>query len=112
MSNLTRDDILGAKDSKTINVAVPEWGGSVCVGTITGSQRDSFESAMAGGKMVNIRARMVSLACRDDKGKPMFTEKDVVALGQKNAAALDRVFTAALKHNAFSADDVEDISGN
>lgn len=109
---LSRDDILAAEDSSTVCVAVPEWGGDVLVGTITGSQRDTFESAMAGGKMSNIRARLVALACRDDDGKRLFADKDVVALGEKNAAALDRVFTAALKHNAFSADDVEEIAGN
>tara|TARA_R110002096_G_scaffold187982_3_gene367723 strand:+ start:2454 stop:2789 length:336 start_codon:yes stop_codon:yes gene_type:complete len=109
---LSRSEILAAEDSSTKCVAVPEWGGDVLVGTITGAQRDSFESTMAGGKMINIRARLVALACRDDSGKRLFTDKDVAALGEKNAAALDRLFTAALKHNAFSAEDVEEIAGN
>jgi hypothetical protein len=109
---LSRKDILDAEDSSTQCVAVPEWGGDVLVGTITGSQRDAFESAMTGGKMENVRARLVALSCRDDKGGRLFTDRDVSALGEKNAAALDRVFTAALKHNAFSAEDVEDIAGN
>jgi hypothetical protein len=109
---LSRSDILKVEDSSTKCIAVPEWGGDVLVGTITGSQRDAFESTMAGGKMVNIRARLVALSCRDEDGNRLFTDKDVAALGEKNAAALDRVFTAALKHNAFSAEDVEDIAGN
>jgi hypothetical protein len=109
---LSRDAILGATDTETTRVAVPEWGGDVLVGTITGSQRDAFESAMSNGKMQNIRARMVSLACRDENGKRLFTDKDVAALGEKSAAALDRVFTSALRHNAFGVDDVETIAGN
>jgi len=114
MAILDRETILGADDAQTKCVAVPEWGGDVLVGTITGKQRDNFEASMTGGKktMANIRARMVSIAARGEDGEPLFTTKDVEQLGEKSAAALDRVFTAALKLNAFSNDDVDELAGN
>ena len=114
MGLLDRDAILSADDAQTERVAVPEWGGDVLVGTITGKQRDEFEASMAsGGKsMDNIRAKMVALSARGEDGKPLFTRKDAEQLGAKSAAALDRVFTAALKLNAFSNQDVDDLAGN
>jgi len=114
MGILNRDDILSADDAKTQCVAVPEWGGDVLVGNITGKQRDEFEAAMASGKnsMTNIRAKMVALAVRNKDGSQMFTAKDVGVLGDKSAAALDRVFTAALRINAFTNEDVEELQGN
>ena len=42
----------------------------------------------------------------------MFTEKDVVKLGKKSSAALDRIFSAAQKLNRISDDDVEDLAKN
>ena len=117
MSLLTKDQILSADDMSTKTVAVPEWGGDVLVGTLTGRQRDKFESEFASaGKgdkgMEDIRAKLCALALRDEDGNTMFTLKDVNELGKKSAAALDRVFTAALSLNGFTQSDVDELVGN
>jgi len=113
---LNRDDILKADDLPTQVVEVPEWGGAVRVRGLTGQERDKFEASVASvsGKMNldNVRARMVALVCIDDKGKRIFSDKDVAALGQKSGIALDRIFEAARKLSGIGAGEVEVIRQN
>ena len=101
----------------TQTVAVPEWGGDVLVGTLTGKQRDKFETEFASASkgergMDNIRAKLCAFSLRDEDGNSIFTLKDVNELGTKSAAALDRVFTAALSLNGFTQSDVDELAGN
>ena len=113
---LSRDDILNANDLKTETVQVPEWGGEVNVRTMTGAERDAFESKIVGKNggvnMQNIRARLVSLTMVDENGDRIFSDDDVKELGRKSAAALDRVFTAAQGLNKISDEDVEELAKN
>lgn len=116
---LTRDAILEANDLKTEIVSVPEWGGDVSVRSMTGQERDAFEQALvsergpdASQNLSNIRARLVTLSAVDDNGNRLFTDADIVPLGRKSAAALDRVFTVAQRLNGIGAKDVEDLAKN
>ncbi len=55
---LSKDAILAAKDTKLSGeISVPEWGGSVYVKTLTGTERDAFEDAYAQNKMKAFRCR-------------------------------------------------------
>lgn len=125
MSNLlTREAILDAPDINTEDVAVPEWGGTVRVKGLTGAGRDRFEAAMVGqsqGKgrnksrqvnLDNIRARMAALSIVGEDGDRLFSEADVRSLGEKSAAALQRVFDVAQRLSGLSEDDVEELAGN
>lgn len=110
---LSRDEILGANDIKSIEVEVPEWGGTVLVGMMNGTSRDRFETEMISSKgKVNIRAKLAAITLVDAEGKPLFSYDDAEALGQKSAAALDRVFEAACKFNRITGEDVEELEGN
>ncbi len=109
MALLGRDQILTAQDLPTVDVDVPEWGGTVRVRMMTGGERDAFEAGTItrhGKKieqnLVNIRARLVALCVVDEKGQRLFSEADAAALGQKSAAALNRVFNAAQQLNALT----------
>lgn len=102
MGLLTRESILGAVDLRTVDVDVPEWGGTVRVSMMTGTERDAFESetVVRKGKrvevnMVNMRARLVARTVVDEAGVRVFEDGDVLALAAKSAAALNRVFEAA-----------------
>jgi len=119
MTLLNRDNILNAVDMTTEMVEVPEWGGSVMVKGLTGAERDRFESSIverAGKKtkmnMSNIRARMVALAVVDENGKRLFRYADVEALGQKSAAALDRIFDVAMSLSGMRDEEVEELIEN
>lgn len=117
---LTRDEILAADDKTTEVVDVPEWGGAVTIRGLTGSERDQYEASMVRygkdnkGQMevqavetANIRARLVSLTAVDEAGKRLFKDSDLLDLGDKNAAVLNRLFDAARRLSALTNEDIE-----
>ena len=112
---LTRDEILAADDLKTKTVQVPEWGGSVKVRTLMGYQRDRFEASIVKGKVVsmeNLRAKLVAESVVSEKGKKLFTTKDVESLGKKSARALDKVFAVAQRLSGLTPADVDELAKN
>lgn len=116
---LSKDDILKADDIKAETVGVPEWGGEVLVRPLSGRERDQYEAdsyVQRNGQMEvdprNARARLVVMCVVDGDGKPLFTRDDVAALGEKSAAALDRIFTAAARLSGLSEADQKELEGN
>jgi hypothetical protein len=116
MAFLNREQILQADDLPKKIVSVPEWGGDVIVSTMSGKQRDELEASIVGSggerNLRNLRARIVAASCVDESGQPVFTKKDVEALGDKSAAALDRIFEASRELSRFTSKDVEELSKN
>ena len=114
MAMLTRETILSAEDFKTEVVSVPEWGGDVLVGTMTGAGRDNFEAQTLDKKTgrKNMRAKLAAATIYDESGELMFTEKDIEELGKKSGAALERVFDVALRINRIGQKDVEELAKN
>lgn len=117
MGFLTKQEILGASDMKTEVVAVPEWGGDVLVGTMTGAAKDAYECSLldfkdgqANQNLENLRAKLIAATLVDENGNNLFTDKDVKALGKKSAAALDRVFEVAQRLNAVTQQDIEELA--
>jgi len=111
---LTREQILAADDLRFVDVDVPEWGGSVRIRTMTARERQKYQAMIADakGKMPgNFMEQYVSVCAVDDHNKALFTSDDLVALGNKNAVALNRVFEACIELNAASKDSVDAIKG-
>jgi len=116
---LTRDQIFDSQDIQEEIVAVPEWGGSVKVRGMTGIERDVFESSIMQGKgknikmnWQNVRAKLVVHSVIDEDGNKLFTDADVARLGEKSAAALDRVFDVAQRLSGITKEDVEELAKN
>lgn len=117
---LTKDDILAQEDLKVEPLDVPEWGGSVYLRVMRGSERDAFEASIRDRKgnpnqrvLENIRARFAAIVLCDESGKRLFvTEAEYALLGRKSAAALDRVWDAGRKLNGMEAVDIEDAEKN
>jgi hypothetical protein len=112
---LTKAAILAAHDLETEEVAVPEWGGTVLVRAMSARDRDALEVAIGGtgaANLDNVRARIVAASVVDEDGKRLFDPGDVVALGEKSAAAVDRVFTVAARLSAITPGDVETLAKN
>lgn len=115
---LTADQILAADDIKTKVVEVPEWGGSVIIKTMTGTERDKFEAESVktkGGKQEqnfdNFRARLVAAATVDENGVLLFQNRHQIALlGKKSVAALQRLFNEIQELNGISDDDVDNLT--
>jgi len=112
---LTKDEILQADDLRTEKVSVPEWGGDVYVRTMTGEERNAYETSIFNGKEVSLDNIMAKLCIRtivDDKGKRLFEDSEIAILGAKSAKVLSRIFTKAQKLNGLTAEDLEDMAKN
>jgi hypothetical protein len=55
----------------------------------------------------NVRAKVVTRCVVDDDGNRLFTDADVVQLGGKSAAALERVYAVAARLSGLSDEDQE-----
>lgn len=116
---LSRDDILKVKDIQIEAVDVPEWGGIVYVKSLSGTERDAYESSMieVRGKnqrvnLENLRAKLAVMTVCDEDGKLLFSQKDIEVLGKKSASALNRVFKVAQRLSALTDQDVEELAKN
>lgn len=116
MALLSAEQILAADDLPTEDVEVSEWGGTVRVRALTGAERDKLESSVVeqrGKKtktnLLDFRAKLVAASVIDESGHLAFSEKDVRALSQKSAGALDKVASVASKLSGMSEEDVEEL---
>ena len=114
-----RDDILSADDLPTTEVEVPEWGVTVFVRAMTGTERDVYESNLIEQKdlpmskrLANMRAKLVVLCTVDADGNRIFNDDDINAVGSKSSSAVSRVAVVAQHLNALTDNDVEEIAEN
>lgn len=119
MPLLDKSGILAAQDIEFEDVPVPEWGGTVRIYGLTGTERDRFEAgvveqrgARVRANLKNVRARLVAMAMRDEDGKRLFSDAEVAALGEKSAKVLDRLFDVAARLSRLSDEAVEELAGN
>lgn len=114
---LSKAAILAAEDLPYREVDVPEWGGTVRLRTMSGTERDAWEASMVqqNGKVrkvntANIRAKLLALALVDEEGARLFDDADIRLLGAKSAKVMDRLFDVARELNGLSEDDVEELA--
>jgi hypothetical protein len=119
---LTLEDILAADDLQIETVPTPEWGGDVCIRPLDGNARDRYDQIRSekmfpedGGQAdwSGLRAALVGLALCDERGtlaNP--TELQLMQLGQKSGAALDRVHTRVRDISGLGVDAVEHAEKN
>lgn len=116
---LTRDQILQVSDLDKRTVEVPEWKGEVILRTMTGTERDAWETSLfeIKGKsqktnMKNMRAKLLAMCIVDEEDKKIFTDKDIQALGEKSSKALNRLYTVASELNGIGVEDEEELVKN
>jgi hypothetical protein len=112
--DLTADQIFSADDLGLVPVNVKEWGGTVYIRVMSVGEMESYQREFAEKKekMENWRAKLlVSCLCSKD-GKPLFTRDQIDKLCGKSVKVLSRLFDAAMKHNAVTEKDVEDLAKN
>ena len=109
MPSLSASQILSANDTKVEPVEVPEWGGTVYVRVLRGTDRDQFEEWVNKEKDKSVRCRFLVLSLCDDKGSLLFTSDQVAALGEKSGDVLARVFDRAWDINYLSVKKVEEL---
>lgn len=116
---LTKADILGFDDIKIKSVFVEPWNTSVHIRVIGSTEQDAFEAGMMddGGdsarvRLQNFRARYCCLLLCDEKGNPLFTDKDALALGKKSSKALSIIVKAGQELNGVGVEEQEAIVKN
>ncbi|GAA3301298.1 hypothetical protein [Streptomyces cinereospinus] len=121
MTYLSAEQILGADDLTYEDVEVPEWGGTVRVREMPGTERDKFESQFVGKDGASVRAeglegfraRLAAACIVDADGRQMFrSAAEVKRLGDKSSKALQRVCDAAMRLSKISDEDVKELAGN
>lgn len=119
---LNKEDILQARDVKIERVDVPEWGGTVCVRSLTAAERGLIEEAAANfkekkGKGGDSFARtftvkFASLAICDENGTRLFDDQGIAQLQQKNAAIVSRIANVAQRLSGFTKEEMEELEKN
>jgi hypothetical protein len=95
---------------------VPEWGITVFITTMSGTERDAFEAeivTLRGKKtdlnLKNIRAKLLVRTIVDESGQRIFSDADAGELGKKSASVLSRLYEIAQKINGLREEDVEEL---
>lgn len=118
---LTKDQIFASVDLKLEKVDVPEWGGEVFVRSMTGKERDKFESSNMVKdrksntydlRMENLRARLVVLTVCDETGKRIFDDGEAELIGARNASVLARLYDVGARLSGITKADIEEIAKN
>lgn len=115
---LTKEQILAADDLPREEVQVPEWGGSVWIQAMDGTARDAWEAEVFGFKgdddraRPNKRASLVVRCLADENGKRLFSDEEILEVGSKHFAILERLAAVALRVNGLGKEDVEEAEKN
>jgi len=121
MMYLSAEQILNADDLEIEDVEVPEWGGTVRVRGMSGTDRDKFEASMLDKSMEvskdsaldRYRAKLAAYCIVDEAGKRLFrSDAEVKRLGEKSATALSRVVEVAMRLSALTKEDRDELTGN
>lgn len=114
---LSAEDIFAAEDTEYSEIDCPEWGGTVRLRSIKGTQRDAYEQSVITGNganrsvnLKNARAKLIVLCAVGEDNRPLFTAEDVRRLGDKNAAPIDRLFDECRKLAGMSENDVDRLT--
>jgi hypothetical protein len=113
--SLSRDQILGSSALLREEVKVPEWGGTVLLREMSGTERDAYEASLYRDReasLVNARSKLAVRCICDENGSLLFGESDIAALGEKSSRALDRVGRVAQRLNGLSDKGLEEVVGN
>ncbi|WP_327268814.1 phage tail assembly chaperone [Streptomyces sp. NBC_01218] len=121
MALLTADQITAADDRSWEDVDVPEWGGTVRVLCLSGTDRNAYQQSLVvlgpngSVQRMNMQDQMARLLAKslvDENFQRLFTDKDIKALGAKNGAVLHRLSEIAQRLSGLRKEDVEAKAGN
>ena len=115
MKKLSKDDIFKADDLPTKDMDIPEWGGTLTIRTLTGAERDEWESAFVNQDKIDIRglkSRLVQFTTMNGDGQQMFTKADLQKINSKSASVIDRIFQVSQRLSGLTKEDAEEMVEN
>lgn len=115
MADLTADDILAADDLTLVPVKVREWkNGTVYIRVLPVGEMERYQREFAEKreKFEDWRVKLLVRCLCDKSGKPLFSPDQMDQLSAKSIKAISRLFDLAMKHNAVTPEDVEEMAKN
>ena len=116
---LKKDDILKVNDLNYQDVEVPEWGGTVRIRLMTGSERDAYEASLYEFKGTEVKLNRDDMRCKllartlvDEKNERLFTDSEIKTLGKKSSKVIDKLFTIAQAMNGLTQDEKDKLQKN
>lgn len=120
MALLSKEQISAADDRQWEDVDVPEWGGTVRLLGMSGTERNAYQSSLVvigpNGSvqrmnMADQLAKLVGKCLVGEDFQRLFTDKEIKALGAKNGAVLERLGTICQRLSGLRKEDVEAAEG-
>ncbi|HCA88164.1 MAG TPA: hypothetical protein DEQ61_23490 [Streptomyces sp.] len=120
MALLSKDQITAADDRAWEDVDVPEWGGTVRVLGMSGTERNAYQASLVVlGPNGNVQrmnmadqlAKLVAKSLVDENFERLYSDKEVKELGRKNGAVLERIGAVAQRLSGLRKEDVEAAAG-
>jgi hypothetical protein len=108
---------MAAEDLGILKVNVKEWGGmTLGIRVMTVGERDAYEREWIGKRETgidNFRTKFLARClCHPETGERLFSDEKVEELAGKSAKVVSKLFDKAMKHNAMSEGDVEELAKN
>jgi hypothetical protein len=98
-----KNGILGLQDQVVEDLYIPEWQAWVRVASWSSATRFRVQRASLEQRdTVNLVALVATVSLVDESGKRLFRDDEIGALADKDARALDRIFTVATRLNAVT----------
>jgi hypothetical protein len=114
--------IMASEDLGILKVKVKEWadkdGKPLALGirVMTVGERDAYEREWIGKRETgidNFRTKFLARClCHPETGERLFTDEQIEKLAGKSAKVVSKLFDSAMKHNAMSDGDVEELAKN
>ena len=106
---LSAKEVLAVEDVETVDVEVPEWGGTIRLRMLTGEEAVSFAESVKGKDDKAGAARIVVRCAVDENNARIFSDEDIDVLKGKSMRALLRVQKVALEINGLSDEAVNKV---
>ncbi|PWJ07916.1 hypothetical protein DKG34_10960 [Streptomyces sp. NWU49] len=120
MALLSKEQITAADDRQWEDVDVPEWGGTVRLLGMSGTERNAYQASLVvlgpngSVQRMNMQDQLAKLLAKCLVGEDferLFSDKEVKALGAKNGAVLERLGKIAQRLSGLRKEDMEAAEG-
>ena len=98
---LSAAEILASQDLETVDVEVPEWGGTVRLRAMSGEEATKFVDSL-GGKTSTSAVKVVMLCAIDEEGNPLVSGEQLELLAKKSLRAILRLQKEVLRINGMT----------
>ena len=114
-----RDAILSSNDLPSEKVECPEWNQTLHVRTLTGAEREEFETVISratsnksGLDLRGLKIKLVLLTLCDEDGELLFDSTDQLVLNAKSSRVIDRIFQVSQRLSGLTNEDAEEMVKN